>query len=381
MLNKPIYLDFAATTPVDPRVWACMGQVLTDPIGFANPSSWQHGFGLAAKAYVDQARETLAAALTVTPSQIIWTSGATEANNLAIKGFARANQDRGRHLIAANTEHKAVLDCFSDLVKQGFHVTYLTVDDQGRLDPGQLTQALRADTILVSLMHVNNETGVIQAIAALADIVHAHGARLHVDAVQALGKLPFDFTALKADLVSVTAHKVYGPKGVGALLLRDDPRLKVMPILHGGNQERQLRAGTLAPHQLVGFARAAELAVAELAANSAHISALNRQLITLLTEIPGISLHSAEALRVPHIVNVHVANIDGAMLMTEFNRYVAVSNGSACNVNTTMPSHVLLAQGVSLAHAKASLRFSLGKTTTAQEISAAVAYLRQLMAV
>ena len=379
MLNKPIYLDFAATTPVDPRVWAAMGQVFNDPIGFANPSSGQHSFGLAAKAYVDQARETLSFALKVAPKQIIWTSGATEANNLAIKGFALANQHRGRHLITVNTEHKAVLDCFSILAKQGFSITCLTVDDQGRVDPAQLAQALSDETILVSLMHVNNETGVIQDIAALAKIVHQHGARLHVDAVQALGKIPFDFAALDADLVSVTAHKIYGPKGVGALILRDDPRLKLVPLLHGGNQEKSLRAGTLAPHQLIGFAKAAELAVSELAINAEHIRVLNQQLLSLFAAIPQITLHSALASRVPHIVNVGVANVEGAVLAAELNRMVAVSNGSACNVNTEMPSHVLLAQGVSLAGAKASLRFSLGKMTTAQEITDAVNYLRFLL--
>ena len=377
MLKKPIYLDYAATTPVDPRVAAAMMHVLSDPVAFANPSSLQHSFGQAANAYVEQARAQLAEALQVTPADIIWTSGATEANNLAIKGFALANQYRGRHLITLSTEHKAVLDCFSHLAKQGFSVTILPVKPNGLIDIEQLKRALRPETILVSVMAVNNETGVIQDIAAIADVVHAKGARLHVDAVQALGKIPFDWAC--ADLISVTAHKVYGPKGVGALIKRADPRLKLSPLLHGGNQEKGLRAGTLAPHQLIGFAQAASLAVSELKDNSQHIQALNQHLLKLLAIMPQVTLHSADAPRVAHIVNFSVSGVEGPLLSKQLNEYYAVSNGSACNVNTEQPSHVLLAQGVSLRLAKASLRFSLGKMTTAQELSAAVAYLKELI--
>ncbi len=379
MATSPIYLDYAATTPVDPRVTEVMIRVLRDPIAFANPSSTQHAFGLAAANQVAQAREQLAAALQVTAKGIIWTSGATEANNLAIKGFAYANSARGKHLITVVTEHKAVLDCFSALAKQGFRITLLPVNNQGFVDLEQLRQALTIDTLLVSVMAVNNETGVIQDIAAIAAIVHAHGARLHVDAVQALGKIPMTEIGQHADLFSITAHKIYGPKGVGALVLRDDPRLKLVPLLHGGNQEHALRAGTLAPHQLLGFAEAAELAVSEWAHNTAHIRALNQHLLAGFALLPQIAVHSWLAPRVPHIVNISVQGVDGETLSKAYNQCMAVSNGSACNVNTKQPSHVLLAQGIPLALAQASLRFSLGKMTTASDIEAALDYLRYLL--
>lgn len=298
---------------------------------------------------------------------------------MAIKGFAYANEHRGRHFITVSTEHKAVLDCYSHLAKHGFSVTLLSVDRHGLIDLAELKKALRPETILVSVMLVNNETGVIQDIEAIRAIVHAHGARLHVDAVQALGKIPLSLTTLGADLVSVTAHKIYGPKGVGALILRADPRLKIVALQHGGNQEQALRAGTLAPHQLIGFAVAAKWAVAELADNTRHIHALQQHLLTLLAKMPNITLHSAGAVKVPHIVNFSIANVEGQAFSAQFNQWVAVSNGSACNVNTKQPSHVLLAQGVALHLARSSLRLSLGKMTTIDEITLAIEYLAELM--
>jgi cysteine desulfurase len=372
-----IYLDYAATTPVDPRVIQVMHACLQDPLAFANPSSLQHAYGRHAHDKIESAREQLARALRVASADIVWVSGATEANNLAIMGFALANQHRGRHVITLKTEHKSVLDSYAALAKCGFRVTLLPVDGDGVLDLGHLRQALTPDTILVSVMAVNNETGVQQDISAIAELVHAHGARLHVDAVQAFGKMPLDLVQWGVDLASISAHKIYGPKGVGALYVKRDPRLKLQALSYGGAQERQWRAGTLATHQVCGFAAAAELAVQEPAL--AHIEQLNAHLQSLLATIPSIQIHSINAPRVPHILNCAVQGVEGQRLLARVNDAVAVSNGSACNVHTHQPSHVLLAQGVPLALAQASLRFSLGKMTTLEELNRAVAHLRAVL--
>lgn len=372
-----IYLDYAATTPVDPRVIAVMQACLQDPVAFANPSSVQHAYGRAAHDRVEVARQQVAQALCVMPSDMIWVSGATEANNLAIIGFALANQHRGRHLITLKTEHKSVLDSYAALAKQGFRITLLPVNSDGLLDLDDLRQALTADTLLVSVMAVNNETGVQQDIPGIAELVHAHGARLHIDAVQAFGKMPLDLMQWGVDLASISAHKIYGPKGVGALYVKPDPRLKLQALSYGGSQERQWRAGTLAAHQLLGFGQAALLAAQEPALS--RIERLNTHLLSLLANIPQIQIHSIRAPRVPHIVNCAVQGVDGRRLLARVNECVAVSNGSACNVHTPQPSHVLLAQGVPLAVAQASLRFSLGKMTTLEELDRAVAHLAMVV--
>lgn len=374
MLPEPIYLDYAASTPVDPRVAAVMLEVLQDPLAFANPSSVQHAFGQAALARIERAREQAAAALQVKASELIWLSGATEANNLAILGFALANQTKGKHIISVKTEHKAVLDAVSALAKQGFSVSLLSVDANGLMDIHELRQALRKDTILVSVMAVNNETGVVQDIAAIAEVVHQHGARLHVDGVQALGKMPLHF--LKAvDLASFSAHKIYGPKGVGFLYKKHDPRLRVQALLHGGNQEHGLRAGTLATHQIVGCALAVELAVQELPQRLRAVQMLRQHLERLLANIPELILHSQGAASVPHILNCAVPQASSQALARYYSQ-VAVSNGSACNVNTRQASHVLLAQGIPLNVAQNSLRFSLSHHTTMAELTQAVEGLR-----
>lgn len=372
-----IYLDYAATTPVDPRAIAVMQACLQDPLAFANPSSLQHAYGRAAHDRVELARQQVATALRVMPADIIWVSGATEANNVAIIGFALANQHRGRHLITLKTEHKSVLDSYAALAKQGFRITVLPVNSDGLLDLNDLRQALTPDTILVSVMAVNNETGVQQDIPGIAELVHAHGARLHVDAVQAFGKMPLDLVQWGVDLASISAHKIYGPKGVGALYVKPDPRLKLQALSYGGSQERQWRAGTLAPHQLLGFGQAALLAAQE--PKLSHIEQLNTHLLSLLASIPQIQIHSIQAPRVPHIVNCAIQGVDGRRLLARVNEDVAVSNGSACNVHTPQPSHVLLAQGVPLALAQASLRFSLGKMTTIEELNRAVEHLAKVL--
>lgn len=380
MLNRAVYLDYAASTPLDPRVFELMQHLLQDPIAFANPSSLQHAFGRAAHEHVEAARQQLAQALSATATEIFWTSGATEANNLAIKGYAYANQHRGRHLITLKTEHKAVLDCFSELAKQGFRITLLPVDANGLLDLEDLQQALCPDTLLVSVMAVNNETGVIQDLARIQACVHAVGARLHVDAVQALGKMPLNLATLGADLVSVSAHKIYGPKGVGALYVRADPRLKLAALLQGGAQEKNLRAGTVATHQVCGFAAAATFAVAELEQHTTQVTELNQAFRALLARLPQVQIHAAVASRVPHILNVAFAGIDGQRLLARVNERVAVSNGSACNVHLHQPSHVLLAHGVPLTLAQASLRFSFSHLTTQPELDTAFAWLQEVLA-
>lgn len=372
-----IYLDYAATTPIDPRVIQVMQTCLQDPQAFANPGSLQHAYGRQAHEKIELAREQLAQALRVAPADLIWVSGATEANNLAIMGYALANQHRGRHVITVKTEHKSVLESYAALAKLGFRITLLPVDGDGLLDLDELRQALTPDTLLVSVMAVNNETGVQQDISAIAELVHAQGARLHVDAVQAFGKMPLDWVQWGVDLASVTAHKIYGPKGVGALYVKRDPRLKLQALSYGGAQERQWRAGTLATHQVCGFAAAAELMAQEPALD--HIEQLNAHLRSLLAPIPYIHIHSLNAPRVPHILNCAIQGVDGHRLLARVNDAVAVSNGSACNVHTHQPSHVLLAQGVPLALAQASLRFSLGKMTTLAELDRAVGHLTMVL--
>ncbi|MBV8883110.1 MAG: cysteine desulfurase [Chroococcidiopsidaceae cyanobacterium CP_BM_RX_35] len=367
MSNRPIYLDCHATTPVDERVLAAMLPYFTEHFG--NPSSLNHLYGWEAEAAVKQARELLATAIHATPEEVIFTSGATEANNLAIKGVAEAYCQKGRHIVTVQTEHSAVLDPCQYLQSLGFELTVLPVQRDGLIDLTQLEQALRPDTILVSVMAANNEIGVLQPLAEIGAICRAHRVLFHTDAAQAIGKIPLDVEAMKIDLLSMTAHKVYGPKGIGALYARRrQPRVQLAPQLHGGGHERGMRSGTLYTPQIVGFAKAVEIALAEQAQETARLTKLRQQLWQHLSQLDGIYLNGHPTQRLPGNLNISVENIDGAALLLGLQPVMAVSSGSACSSTTIAPSHVLTALGHSEQLAYASLRFGLGRHNTADEI-------------
>jgi cysteine desulfurase len=373
-MNRPVYLDHAATTPIDPRVAAAMAQCLGVQGEFGNPAS-SHEFGHAAATLVEQAREQVAASVGAAPREVIWTSGATEANNLAIFGIARYYREYGRHIVTARTEHKAVLDPCRELERQGWRVTYLAPDGDGVVHADQVAAALRPDTVLVSIMHVNNEIGVIQDIAAIGAVCARHGgARLHVDAAQSAGKIAIDFGALGADLMSLSAHKVYGPKGVGALLLaqRGGAGTQLTALQFGGGQERGLRAGTVPTHQVVGMGLAFELARAA-APEIERIASLRERLWQGLAALGGI-LRNGDAVRsVPHILNVSFGGVEGESLLAGLRGRLAVSTGSACSSALQEPSYVLRALGRDEVSSESSLRFGLGRFTSQGDIDAAVA--------
>lgn len=341
---------------------------------FGNPASLTHAYGWEAEAAVQQARQTLAAAVGAAPEEIVFTSGATEANNLAIKGVAEAYFSRGRHLITLQSEHSAVLDPCRYLESLGFEVTYLPVQADGLLDLAQLAEALRPETVLVSVMAANNEIGVLQPLAEIGALCRQHGALFHSDAAQAIGKIQLDVDAMAIDLLSLTAHKVYGPKGIGALYVRRrQPRVQLAAQLHGGGHERGRRSGTLYPPQIVGFAAAVELALAELAVEGPRLEQLRQRLWQQLNTLPGIYLNGHPSRRLPGNLNVSVAGVDGQALLLGLRSQVALSAGSACSAAEGRPSHVLTALGRSDALAYASLRFGLGRFTTAAEIDRAAA--------
>src|SRR5882724_3129040 len=377
---RPVYLDHAATTPVDSRVAAAMAQCLTVEGEFGNPASASHSFGDAAGALVETARAQVAAAVGAAPSEVIWTSGATEADNLAIFGVAQYYQERGRHIVTSRTEHKAVLDPCRELQRRGWQITYLVPDPEGLVDPGQVAGALRPDTVLVSLMHVNNEIGVVQNIAAVGAICAAHGgAWLHVDAAQSVGKCPIDFPSLGADLMSLSAHKAYGPKGVGALVVaqrgetRGRGRVQLTALQFGGGQERALRAGTLATHQAVGMGLAFELAMRISSVETVRVAHLQQRLWQGLAALGGVQRNGSATRSVPHLLNVSFEGMEGESLLAAIRPFVAVSTGSACTSTLAEPSYVLRALGRSERLSESSLRFGLGRTTTEADIDAAVA--------
>jgi cysteine desulfurase len=376
-MNRPVYLDYAATTPVDPRVAAAMAQCLTAEGEFGNPASASHTFGDAAAALVETARAQVAASVGAAPAEVLWTSGATEANNLAIFGVAEYYGE-GRHIITTRTEHKAVLDPCRELERRGWRVTYLAPDGGGLVHPEQVAAALRADTVLISIMHVNNETGVIQDVARVAEICRGHGgARFHVDAAQSAGKCPIDFAALGVDLMSLSAHKAYGPKGAGALLISragtGREAVQLLPRQFGGGQERGLRAGTLATHQVVGMGVAFELARAALEAESARVTLLRERLWQGLASIGG-ALRNGDARRsVPQLLNVSFEGVEGESLLAAVRGYLAVSTGSACTSAVREPSYVLRALGRSDVLSESSLRFGLGRFTNEADIDVAIA--------
>lgn len=367
MSQRPIYLDCHATTPLDERVLQAMLPYFTEHFG--NPSSTGHLYGWEAEAAVKQARAVLADAIHATLEEIVFTSGATEANNLAIKGVAEAYFQKGRHIITVETEHSAVLDPCRYLRSLGFEITFLPVPSHGLIDLTDLEQAFRPDTILVSVMAANNEIGVLQPLAQIGAICRERNVLFHTDAAQALGKIPLDVEAMKIDLMSMTAHKVYGPKGIGALYVRRRrPRVQLSPQLHGGGHERGMRSGTLYTPQIVGFAKDFELALAEQAAETERLTQLRQRLWQQLSELGGVHLNGHPTQRLPGNLNISVEGVDGAALLLGLQPVMAVSSGAACSSATTAPSHVLTALGHSEQLAYASVRFGIGRFNTPAEI-------------
>jgi len=364
-------MDYAATTPVDPRVAEAMAGCLTLDGTFGNASSSGHVPGVAARRRVEEAREQVAQLLGAEPAEIVWTSGATESNNLAILGAARFHSDRGRHVITAKTEHKAVLDPCRQLEKEGFGVTYLRPDRFGIVAPEQVMDALTPDTVLVSLMHVNNEIGVVQDIETIGRACREREVLLHVDAAQSVGKVPVDVAALQVDLLSLTAHKFYGPKGSGALYIRRRPRIGLAPIMFGGGQEGGVRSGTLATHQIVGLGAACAIARVELASDVHRIEILRERLLTGLSVLEHVHFNGHPQRRIANLLNLSFEGVEGESLIFGMPG-LAVSTGSACSSATQEPSYVLRALGRNDALAQASIRFSLGKFSSADDVDVAV---------
>ncbi len=374
-MKLPIYLDYSATTPVDPRVAAKMIPWLTEHFG--NPASRSHAYGWEAEKAVEDAREEVAKLVGADAKDIIWTSGATESNNLAIKGAAHFYADtKGKHIVTVTTEHKAVLDTVKELERQGFEATYLVPQDNGLVSPAQFAAALRPDTVLASVMMVNNEIGVIQPIAELGEICREKGVIFHVDAAQATGKMPIDLTTLKVDLMSFSAHKTYGPKGVGALYVRRKPRIRLEAQMHGGGHERGLRSGTLAPHQIVGMGEAFRLARLEMATENERIRMLRDRLMNGLMDIEEIYVNGDLTQRVPHNLNLSFNYVEGESLIMAI-KDIAVSSGSACTSASLEPSYVLRALGRSDELAHSSIRFTLGRFTTEQDVDFTVKLLHE----
>jgi len=368
-MKKPIYLDYSATTPVDPRVAAKMIPYLTEHFG--NPASRSHAFGWETEKAVEEAREEVARLVNCDPRELVWTSGATEAINLALKGAAHFYKAKGKHLVTVKTEHKATLDTMRELERQGFEVTYLDVKPDGLLDLEAFKAVLRSDTILVSVMYVNNEIGVIQDIPAIGEICRGRGIVFHVDAAQATGKLPIDLAALKVDLMSFSGHKTYGPKGVGALFVRRKPRVRIEAQMHGGGHERGMRSGTLPTHQIVGMGEAFRLARLEMATDNERIRMLRDKLWQGISKIEEVHLNGDLERRVPHNLNVSFNYVEGESLIMAI-KEVAVSSGSACTSASLEPSYVLRALGRSDELAHSSIRFTVGRFTTEQEIDTTV---------
>ena len=364
-MQLPIYLDYSATTPVDPRVVEAMIPWLRE--NFGNPASRSHSFGWTAEKAVDHAREQVAALVNCDPRELIWTSGATESINLALKGVARFYKDKGKHLVTVKTEHKATLDTMRELERDGFEVTYLDVDENGLLDFTKLEAALRPDTILVSVMYVNNEIGVIQDIAAIGELTRSRGIVFHVDAAQATGKIVIDLAQLKVDLMSFSAHKTYGPKGVGALFVRRKPRVRLEAQMHGGGHERGLRSGTLPTHQIVGMGEAFRLAREEMATDNERIRMLRDRLWAGISQTEQVFLNGDWERRVPHNLNASFNFVEGESMIMAM-KDVAVSSGSACTSASLEPSYVLRALGRSDELAHSSIRFTVGRFTTPEEI-------------
>lgn len=372
--HLPIYLDYSATTPCDPRVVDAMIPWLREHFG--NPASRSHAWGWEAEAAVEQARENVASLIGADPREIVWTSGATESNNLAIKGAAGFYQGKGKHIITVKTEHKAVLDTCRELERRGFEVTYLDVQADGLLDLEAFKAAIRPDTILASVMAVNNEIGVIQDLTAIGTICREKGIVFHVDAAQATGRIEIDLATLPVDLMSLTAHKTYGPKGIGALYVRRKPRIRLEAQMHGGGHERGMRSGTLATHQIVGMGEAFRIAKAEMAQDNIKILALHNRLINGLKDLEQVFINGHEDRRIPHNINMSFNYVEGESLIMGV-KGLAVSSGSACTSASLEPSYVLRALGRSDELAHSSLRMTIGRYTTEAEIDSAIASIRE----
>ncbi|WP_211163603.1 IscS subfamily cysteine desulfurase [Azoarcus taiwanensis] len=373
-MKFPIYLDYSATTPVDPRVAAKMIPWLTEHFG--NPASRSHAYGWEAEKAVEDARAEVATLVGADSKEIIWTSGATESNNLAIKGAAQFYKSKGKHLITLKTEHKAVLDTVRELERQGFEATYLDVQENGLVDLDALRAAIRPDTIVVSVMMVNNEIGVIQPIAEIGELCREKGIVFHVDAAQATGKVAIDLSALKVDLMSFSAHKTYGPKGVGALYVRRKPRVRLEAQMHGGGHERGLRSGTLATHQIVGMGEAFRIAREEMGAENERIRMLRDKLLSGLQDIEAVFVNGDLDSRVPHNLNISFAYVEGESLIMAI-KDIAVSSGSACTSASLEPSYVLRALGRNDELAHSSIRFSIGRFTTEEEVDYTIKLLHE----
>ncbi|MCX7142858.1 MAG: IscS subfamily cysteine desulfurase [Proteobacteria bacterium] len=373
-MKQPIYLDYSATTPVDPRVAAKMIPYLTEKFG--NPASRSHAFGWEAEQAVEEARAHVAALINADPKEIVWTSGATEGDNLAIKGAAHFYQGKGKHIITVKTEHKAVLDTVRELERQGFEATYLSPEPSGLIDLEKLKAAIRPDTILVSVMMVNNEIGVIQDIAAIGEICRPKGIIFHCDAVQAAGKVEIDVQKLKVDLLTLTAHKVYGPKGIGAQYVRRKPRVRIEPQIHGGGHERGMRSGTLPTHQIVGMGEAFRIARLEMAGENERIRGLRDRLWKGLSEIEEVHLNGDLEQRIPGNLNVSFNFVEGESLIMGI-KEIAVSSGSACTSASLEPSYVLRALGRSDELAHSSIRFTIGRFNTTEEIDFTIDLLKR----
>ena len=367
-MNRPIYLDYAATTPVDEAVAQVMTECLTFEGNFGNPASRSHAIGWQAEEAVEHARTQVAALINADPREIIWTSGATESDNLAIKGVAEGASRK--HIITSAIEHKAVLDTCGYLEQHGFEVTYLKPSADAVITPHAVAEALRADTLIVSIMHANNEIGVLNDVEAIGAVCRERGVLFHTDAAQSFGKVPIDVRAMPIDLLSISAHKVYGPKGMGALFVRRDPSVRLTPMIHGGGHEFGLRSGTLATHQIVGLGAAAEKMGQTLEEEGARVKALRNRLLARLLQLPGTHLHGGDADRVPGIVNVGFEDVDGETLILALDD-LAVSTGSACTSASVEPSYVLRALGVPDDLAHASVRMSIGRYTTEDDIDTA----------
>ena len=373
-MRLPIYLDYSATTPVDPRVAEKMIPYLTE--FFGNAASRSHAFGWKAEAAVEEARAHVAALIGADPKEIVWTSGATEGNNLALKGAANFYKTKGRHIVTQKTEHKAVLDTVRELERQGFEATYLDVEPNGIVSLEKLKAAIRPDTILVSIMMVNNEIGVIQPVWEIGELCREKGIVFHVDAVQGAGRVEIDMAKLKADLLTITAHKIYGPKGIGALYVRRKPRVRIEAQIHGGGHERGFRSGTLATHQIVGFGEAARLARAEMATENERVRALRDRLWKSIEDMEEVYVNGDLERRIPHNLNVSFNFVEGESLIMAV-KDIAVSSGSACTSASLEPSYVLRALGRNDELAHSSIRITLGRFTTEEEVDYAEQLIRR----
>ena len=373
-MTTPIYLDYSSTTPVDPRVVEAMTNCLTTEGNFGNPASRSHMFGWKAEEAVETARQQVANLINADTREIVWTSGATESDNLAIKGIAHFNHKRGKHVITSKIEHKAVLDTCRQLEREGYEVTYLDPDKEGLISAQQVSDAIREDTTVVSLMHVNNEIGVVNDIAAIGEVCRNHKVFFHVDAAQSTGKLPIDVEQMKVDAMSFSAHKTYGPKGIGALYVRRKPRVRLEAQIHGGGHERGMRSGTLPTHQIVGMGEAFRIAKLEMEEDYQHALALRQRFLEGVKDIEEVHINGSLTARVPHNLNISFAYVEGESLIMSL-KDLAISSGSACTSASLEPSYVLRALGLNDELAHSSLRFSFGRFTTMEEVDRAVEYI------